>query len=128
MKEKRIFFVDDEPMFINLLEYTFKCKNGYITQSFSTGEECLKHISENPQLVVIDYFLHGRNSQMTGLDLAKSVKDIDPNIPIIILSGNDSQDIMDEANRLGVREYILKDGYFIDNLIESISKILAEGE
>lgn len=126
MAEKLIFFVDDEPMFINLLEYTFKCRNGYTVQTFSNGEDCLAHLSKNPDLVVIDYFLHSNESQMTGLDLVKSIKAAKTNTPVIILSGNDSVQVMHEAKALGVYKYILKDGYFIDNLIESVSQVLPQ--
>ena len=124
MNEKLIFFVDDEPMFINLLEYTFKCKNGYITKTFSAGEECIEHLSMNPDLVVVDFYLQGKDSQMTGLDVVKKIKQMNPTIPVVILSGNDDRQIIDDAKSVGVEKYIIKDGYFIDNLIECVSNIL----
>ena len=123
MADKLIFFVDDEPMFINLMEYTFKCRSGYAVQTFNRGDECLKHMSLNPDLVVVDFFLDGADS-MTGMDLAKKIKEINPATLLIFLSGNDDDEVINEAKALGVEQYIIKDGYFIDNLIECVSKIL----
>ncbi|MDR2037495.1 MAG: response regulator [Bacteroidales bacterium] len=124
MGDKLIFFVDDEPMFINLLEYTFKAKNGYVTKTFSNGEDCIEHLYMNPSLVVVDFFLGGNNAEMTGLDLVRKIKKDSPFVSVIVLSGNDDEKTIEEAKASGVEEYIIKDGYFIDNLIESISKIL----
>ena len=124
MADKLIFFVDDEPMFINLMEYTFKCKSGYTTQAFKTGEECIEKIYMKPDLAVIDFFLNAGDLQMTGTDLAKRIKEINPATLVVFLSGNDDKAAIDEAMATGAERYILKDGYFIDSLTECISKLL----
>jgi DNA-binding NarL/FixJ family response regulator len=124
MADKLIFFVDDEPMFINLLEYTFKCRNGYSIKTFNSGEECIAHMDMNPDLVVVDFFLYAGDSQMTGLDVVKKIKEINPATLLVFLSGNDDDAVINEAKSAGVEKYILKNGYFIDNLIECISEIL----
>ncbi|MDR1171129.1 MAG: response regulator [Bacteroidales bacterium] len=123
MADKLIFFVDDEPMFINLLEYTFKCRNGYTIRTFNSGEECIAHMDVKPDLVVVDFFLQG-DSQMTGLDVVKKIKEINPATLVVFLSGNDDDTVINEAKAVGVEKYILKNGYFIDNLVECVSEIL----
>ena len=127
MADKLIFFVDDEPMFINLMEYTFKCRSGYDVKTFSSGSDCLECMYLNPDLVVVDFYLNTADS-MTGMDLAKKIKEINPAILLIFLSGNDDNAVMSEALAMGAKKYILKDGYFIDNLIECVSKILPPEE
>jgi DNA-binding NarL/FixJ family response regulator len=124
MADKLIFFVDDEPMFINLMEYTFKCRTGYSVKTFNSGEACMESMHMKPDLVVVDFFLNGDDSQMTGMDLVKQIKKISPATLLVFLSGNDDEAVIKEAKDLGVEKYILKDGYFIDNLIECVSKIL----
>ncbi len=124
MADKLIFFVDDEPMFINLLEYTFKCRNGYVTKTFNRGEDCIENLTMSPDLVVVDFYLQGKGSEMTGLDVVKMIKQTHPTIPVVILSGNDDDQVISEAKAVGVEKYIVKDGYFIDNLIECVSDIL----
>ena len=124
MADKLIFFVDDELMFINLLEYTFKCRNGYSIKTFDSGEACIEHMHLKPDLVVVDFFLYSGESQMTGLDVVKKVKEINPDTIMVFLSGNEDDTVINEAKALGVERYILKNGYFIDNLIECISEVL----
>jgi len=123
MKDKLIFFVDDEPMFINLMEYTFKCRTGYAVQTFGSGTDCLKCMNLNPDLVVVDFFLN-TNDSMTGIDLVKKIRETNPSTILIFLSGNDDVAVINEAKALGVEKYILKDGYFIDNLMECITTLL----
>jgi len=123
MTDKLIFFVDDEPMFINLMEYTFKCRTGYTIQTFGSGSECLNSMHLNPELVVVDFYLNTSDS-MTGIDLARKIKEYNPSTLLIFLSGNDDVEVIKEAKAIGAVKYILKDGYFIDNLIECISTIL----
>ena len=124
MADKLIFFVDDEPMFINLMEYTFKCRNGYAIRTFNNGEECIENMHLKPDLVVVDFFLNSNDSQMTGMDVVKKIKEINPATLLVFLSGNDDDAVIREAKKLGVQKYILKDGYFIDNLIECVSQLL----
>jgi len=124
MTDKLIFFVDDEPMFINLMEYTFKCKSGYTTKTFNSAEACIEHLYMNPDLVVVDFFLDNGDSEMTGMDLVKKIKETNPATLLVFLSGNDDDAVINEAKAVGVEKYILKNGYFIDNLTECISKIL----
>ena len=123
MAEKLIFFVDDEPMFINLLEYTFKCRSGFSTKSFNNGEECIEHMYMNPDLVVVDFFLNSDDSQMNGMDVVKKIKEINPATQLIFLSGNDDKEVINKAKSAGVEKYILKNGYFIDNLMECITHL-----
>jgi len=123
MTDKLIFFVDDEPMFINLLEYTFKCRDGYSVETFKSGEECIEHMHKNPDLVVVDFFLNSDPEHMTGMDVIKKIKEISPATKLIFLSGNDDVAVINEATSLGVDKYVLKDGYFIDNLAECISDL-----
>lgn len=124
MTDQLIFFVDDEPMFINLLEYTFNCRNGYVTRAFNNAEDCLEHLYMKPKLIVVDFFLQTYQSKMTGLDLVKAVKKNSPDILLVILSGHDEDNIIEMCKAAGVDKYIVKDGYFIDNLIECVSKML----
>jgi CheY-like chemotaxis protein len=122
MEERLIFFVDDEPMFINLLEYTFKCRDGYSTKAFNRGEDCIAQLDKNPDLVVVDFFLE--INQMSGLEVVNAIKAWNADVPIIMLSGNSDQNAIAEAKTAGVTDYIIKDGYFIDKLVECITQIL----
>lgn len=121
--EKLIFFVDDDKMMLNLMEYTFKCREGFEVKSFFSGEECINNIDLNPQLIVLDYYM-GTNEEnsLSGLDTLKQIRDRGKDIPVIILSREKSEETIAEFMKYGAQKYVVKDDYFIDTLIETIEK------
>ena len=123
MADKLIFFVDDEPMFINLMEYTFKCRSGFSVKAFQCGEDCIEHMYLNPDLVVVDFYLNSDDTRMTGMDVVKKIRETNPDTALVFLSGNDDEAVINEAKSVGVEKYILKNGYFIDNLTEYVSAL-----
>lgn len=120
MPSKLVFFVDDDKMILNLLEYTFKSRDGIRVKTFFSGEECLDHMQLKPDLVVVDHMFTGVKGQMNGLQVVRKIREIDQETTILVLSGQDDQDIIAEFIRSGAKQYISKDDYFIDSLIETI--------
>ena len=64
MPSKLVFFVDDDKMILNLLEYTFKSRGGIRVKTFFSGEECLDHMQLKPDLVVVDHMFTGVRGQI----------------------------------------------------------------
>jgi DNA-binding NarL/FixJ family response regulator len=93
-------------------------------KAFNNGEECIKCMDMNPDLVIVDFFLQVAGSQLTGLDVMKKILEINPSTPVVFLSGNDDETTINEAIAAGAKRYILKNGYFIDNLTECVSELL----
>jgi DNA-binding response OmpR family regulator len=123
---KLIFFVDDDKMMLNLMEYTFKCREGFEVKSYFSGEECLKHLAMNPQLIVLDYYMgSGEDKSLSGLDTLKKIRESGSKTPIIVLSREKSEETIAEFMRYGAQKYVVKDDYFIDTLIETIEKHFA---
>jgi two-component system, OmpR family, response regulator len=124
---KLIYFVDDDKMILNLLEYTFKSRDNYDVKTFRNGEDCLDAMSEKPALIVLDHFFLINNTQLSrGIEILKKIREIDTDVPVILLSGENSENIIDEYARNGVDKFIIKDSYFIDSLIESIEDVFTE--
>ncbi len=124
---KLIYFVDDDKMILNLLEYTFKNRDNYDVKTFRNGEDCLDAMSEKPSLIVLDHFFIVDNKRLSkGIEILKKIREIDTNIPVIMLSGEKSKTIIDEYAKNGAKKFIIKDLYFIDSLIESIEDALIE--
>ncbi len=118
---KMIFFVDDDKMMLNLMEYTFNCREGFIVKSYFSGEECIKNLSLNPDMIVLDYILGEADSDaMSGLETMKKIHDLNENISVIILSREKDEGLIDEFIKLGAKKYVVKDDYFIDTLVETI--------
>jgi len=127
MKNKLIFFVDDDKMMLDLMEYTFKCRDGFEVKSFYSGEECLKNMHLNPNVIVLDYYLGGGESRvMSGLETLRKINELRDGIPVIILSREKSKKLIDEFILSGAKEYVIKDDYFIDTLVEAIDNHFRE--
>lgn len=121
--QKLIYIVDDDP-FINTLVVKRFTSEGYSLESFESGEECLKAMNKNPDLIILDYLFYGDNQQfMNGMEVFDRIKKIKPHTPVIMLSGQDKGEIVLELARKGIDDYIIKDNNLIDNLAVAITEL-----
>ena len=127
MENKLIFFVDDDKMMLNLMEYTFKCREGFEVRSFYSGEECLENLFLNPNLIVLDYYLgEGESNAMSGLDTLKKIHENNGHIPVVILSREKDKTLISKFLHYGAMQYVVKDDFFINTLIETVENYFME--
>jgi len=117
---KLVFFVDDDKMILNLLEYTFKSRQGIQVKTFFSGEECLENMHLKPHLVVLDHLFPEDKGHLSGLEILKKLKAIDKDCTVIVLSSQQDETLIPEFMNNGAKKYISKDDYFVDELIASI--------
>ena len=128
---KLIYFVDDDKMILNLLEYTFSSRDNYHVKTFRTGEDFLDSLHNNPDLIVLDHsfiLAHTASKYTNGLEILNKIREKNPSVPVIALSGEHNENIINEYMIKGATKFILKDSYFIDSLIESIDEVFSEAE
>ena len=122
-KQKLIFIVDDDP-FINMLVVKRFTSEGYRLEAFLYGEDCLSALNKNPDLIILDYyFVNNDQNVMNGMEVFDKIKEIKPEIPVIMLSGQDKGEIVLEFARKGIDDYIIKDNNLIDNLNVAINEL-----
>ena len=102
--EKLVFIVDDEKSIARLLAHWLKDKWKYKVEVFENGEEVLKKLHLNPDLILLDIML----PDIDGIEILKRVKQIDEDLPIIMLSAQGSIEVAVEALRLGAFDYFPK--------------------
>jgi two-component system response regulator AtoC len=102
--EKLVFIVDDEKSIARLLTHWLKDKWKYNVEIFENGEEVLKKLSLNPDLILLDIML----PDIDGIEILKRIKKIDEYLPIIMLSAQGSIEVAVEALRLGAFDYFPK--------------------
>ncbi len=123
---KLIFFIDDDKMILNLLEYTFQSRQDYDVVSFQTGEECLENLHMEPTLIVLDHILTGSSSNtLNGLDTLKEIRKVNEDVPVVILTGQNDDELLSEFMEQGANRYLTKDDFFIDSLIETIQEVIS---
>ena len=121
--KKLIFIVDDDP-FINMLVVKRLTSEGYRLEAFESGEDCLKAISMDPDLIILDYlFVKEDQKFMNGMEIFDKIKEFKPDIPVIMLSGQDKGEIVLELARKGIDDYVIKDSNLIENLNVSIREL-----
>ena len=82
-KNKLFLIVDDEPDMCWALEQILK-KNGCLCKKTLNGQNALKLVRQNRFQLA---FLDAKLPDIEGLDLARQIREIDPSLRIIIVSG-----------------------------------------
>ncbi|MBA3972338.1 MAG: response regulator [Bacteroidetes bacterium] len=103
-----LFIVDDNKLLVTDLKHYLQTRfgAGINISTFSDGESCLKMVDKNTNIVILDYFLDGKN----GLEVLKEIKTINPNTEVIMLSSNEDIVLAIESFRQGAKDYVIK-GY-----------------
>jgi two-component system, OmpR family, response regulator len=124
-KPKLIFVVDDDPLILKLIVKRFTSEN-YRLEAFNFGEEALKAMNKNPDLIVLDYLFYKADQKvMNGMEVFDHIKETNPDVPVVMLSGQDRGEIVLELARKGIDDYVIKDNNLLDNLNASIIELLS---
>jgi two-component system OmpR family response regulator len=107
--EIKIFLVDDDAVFLKSLELEFIQKENFLVKTFSSGEKCIANLNENPHVIILDYQLDGVNKgAMNGIDTLDKIKKFNPNIPVVMLSGQDKIEVAVNCMHHLAFDYVVK--------------------
>jgi two-component system OmpR family response regulator len=105
----KIFLVDDDKVFLKSLEIEFQQHSNFEILTYSTGEICLQHISEMPDIVILDYHLDGVDKEaMNGLETLDEIKLFNKDIPVIMLSSQDKIEVAVSCMHHLASDYVVK--------------------
>jgi DNA-binding NarL/FixJ family response regulator len=121
---KHIFIVDDNEIYSMMLDYILSKNNNYKFLSFKSGEECLKNLYLNPEIVILDYEMPGLNGYETLLEIKKHSL----HIHVVILTRHEDEELKQKLLLAGADDYILKQGNGEKQVIEKIEEILSTEE
>ncbi|MCK5708834.1 MAG: response regulator [Candidatus Aureabacteria bacterium] len=119
MNKKTILIVEDEEYVRDFLDLLLRDK--YIVIGSPDGVDAMNKINITPKidLILLDLHMPGIN----GIDLLRTLKkEVDLDIPVIIVTAYSSPEIRDEAVELGVKDFISKP-FSVDYLERSIRNI-----
>ena len=122
-----ILIIDDDDQLRRSFEKLLK-EEGYIIKSAASGEEGLEIVKKGafnsscPDLVILDMRLPGMN----GLDTFKSIHELEPKLPIIIMTAYGTTETAIEATKMGAFDYILKP-FEIPRMLVVIEQALEAG-
>ena len=102
-----ILIVDDEPDIRDTISAVLN-DEGYETICASNAQEAQTTMNnELPSLIILDIWM--RDSSMEGLSLLNWIKDSNPEIPIVMISGHGTVQIAVNAIKAGADGYLLKE-------------------
>jgi DNA-binding NtrC family response regulator len=105
----KLFLVDDDALFLKMLEIEFLQHGNFIIETYATGELCLKNLSNNPDVVILDYHLDGIDkTAMNGLQTLDKIKTYNSDIQVVMLSSQDSIDIAVNCMHHRAFDYVVK--------------------
>jgi DNA-binding NtrC family response regulator len=105
----KLFLVDDDIVFLKLLEIEFLQHADFDIETFVTGELCLKRLSNNPDVIILDYHLDGIDkTAMNGLTTLDKIKAFNQDIPVVILSQQDKIDVAINCMHHKAYDYVVK--------------------
>lgn len=100
-----IFLVDDDALCLNLYQQFLKQLGYTQVHLFDNGNDCIDKISKlKPEIIFLDYNMDGLN----GLDVLKQIKQMDPSIVVIFISGQEEISIAVTTIQHGALDYIVK--------------------
>jgi DNA-binding NtrC family response regulator len=124
-KSSKIFVVDDDAMYLKMIEIEFLQYPDFKLETYATGEICIENLSHKPDLIILDYHLDGVDKQaMNGIQTLDKIKEINPFIPVVMLSAQDKIEVAINCIHHKAFDYIVKSETAFLRLQKVISAIL----
>jgi len=121
---ERIMIVDDEEAIVRMLGNRLR-RLGYTVSAFLSGSEALTIFKRKPDrfdLLITDMTM----PEMTGIRLAREVKGIRPQLPIIIFTGFSEKLNAEESRALGLEGFLMKP-VTVKEMAETVRDVLDRG-
>ena len=101
---RSILLIDDDAAFRGVMAVEVK-RLGFDVSAAASGEEGLSRIAESePDVVLLDLQMPGMN----GLETLKAIRETNPGVEVIMLTGHGSIDTAIESIRAGAFDYVVK--------------------
>jgi CheY-like chemotaxis protein len=117
---KKILLIEDEEIIISLLQKKLT-REGYEVSAAKDGEEGLRAMRETePDVILLDIIM----PKMGGLEVLEEMNK-DPNlkkIPVIVISNSGQPVELDQAQRLGAKDWLVKTQFDPKEVLEKVIK------
>ncbi len=123
MSEKEpLLIVEDDDAFAELLKTVLE-RHHYQVSVVNTGRDALTWIKTNPvSLLILDSGL----PDMKGIDVVEQIRRERKPIPFVSITGNGDERMAVQLMKQGARDYIVKDGAFLEAFPLSVAKVLEQ--
>jgi two-component system response regulator AtoC len=118
-KQFQVFVVEDNEWYNQLLVHTLSLNPDYQVHSFKNGEECLGNLDKGPDVITLDY----RLPDMTGIEVLRKIKNVNPDIQVIMISEQADINVVVDLLKEGAYDYIVKTNDIRERLLNTVQNI-----
>jgi CheY-like chemotaxis protein len=115
-----VFVVENNRLYVEMLDYIFSKDFSHRFVNFKSGEECLENLHLSPDIIVLDYGLPGIN----GLETLKEIRKDHPHIYIISLMSENDDVLPSQLFDAGADDYVLKGKNYEEMVTEKVENFL----
>ena len=116
----KFFIVDDDIFCANLHELYLLNLNYTDITYYSNGTDCLNNLDQKPDIIFLDHNME----DITGFEVLKKIKRQNPNIYVVMISGQETIKTAVDALKYGAFDYIIKDNMVSEKMNLIITKII----
>jgi DNA-binding response OmpR family regulator len=121
MGGKRVLVIEDQEDLAALYESALR-KEGYEVSKAYTGEEGVALFEDDgADAVVMDMTL----PEMHGIQTLKTIRNLNANVPVVVVTGETSAETRRQCERLGVQQYLSKPADYRD-IMDAIRRALSD--
>lgn len=112
----KVFLVEDDDICAFLVENRL-CRIPNLDLSvFPLGQDCIDQLDQGPDVIFLDYSLPATD----GLEVLKQIKEVQPQSRVVMLSGLDWDQVMEQCREAGAEDFILKDAAMVQKVIDKL--------
>ncbi len=112
-----ILIIDDEERIRNVYQEFCSLTDAINVELAQSGEDAIEKVKNtNFDLITLDLIM----PEMSGLDVLTSIKEVSPKVPIMIITGNATTRLINEAGIMGASQ-VLHKPVMLEDLLEKIT-------
>ncbi|TVT43565.1 response regulator [Hymenobacter setariae] len=118
-KPFKVFLVDDDPFCRQLMEQAIRGLDFQDVHSFDNGAACLDALIDEPDIIFLDQMM----GSVSGTDALKAIKRFNPDIYVVLVSGQQQVQVAVDSLKYGAFDYVVKDEQLLDRITAVLTKI-----
>src|SRR3989304_1240459 len=122
----KILIIEDDPLLSKMYKTKFSSE-GFGVETGEDGEIVLKIALEGkPDFIILDIMM----PNLSGIEFLSRLRQtpVGADVPVIVLSNLSEKKEMEEARRLGVKEYLIKSSLTPKDIVEKVRGYLSPNE
>ena len=120
MNDLKIFVVEDNIVYLNLLKKYLLSIGCEDVSTYENGAACLEDLHLKPNVIFLDYYMDSLN----GGEVLNKIKRFDPNIFVVMISGQEEVQTAVDFLKNGGFDYLKKGEDDMKNVEDVLNKII----